>query len=184
MYVFARALAICADRAQQRHRPPTLKQSAWQFACKLRKEFAGDSDMEALLLKSCSGWPLGICACQVMTDHFFPGKHLWEPWVRVEDVHVLGVGEEPRCPACEDHINTGFVLVKPTRPIRFLNGKKQHRAQTSIERLKFHCMWKHCARTCAGSVSRLSHRGLLGRKLAIGAGRRRGIQFSRSHKPT
>ncbi|CAE7023205.1 TMBIM1 [Symbiodinium natans] len=49
------------------------------------KEFFGDADME------------------VMTDHFFPGKHLWEPWVRVED-----------------HINTGFVLVKPTRPMRFL----------------------------------------------------------------
>ncbi|CAE7776769.1 unnamed protein product [Symbiodinium sp. CCMP2456] len=49
------------------------------------KEFFGDADME------------------VMTDHFFPAKHLWEPWVRVED-----------------HINTGFVLVKPTRPIRFL----------------------------------------------------------------
>ncbi|CAK9063430.1 Hypothetical protein (Fragment) [Durusdinium trenchii] len=34
-----------------------------------------------------------------MTDHFFPEKHLWEPW---------------------DHINTGFILVKPTLPIRFL----------------------------------------------------------------
>ncbi|CAJ1392759.1 unnamed protein product [Effrenium voratum] len=49
------------------------------------KEFYGDSDME------------------VMTDHFFPEKHLWEPWVRVED-----------------HINTGFVLVKPSQPLRFL----------------------------------------------------------------
>jgi len=49
------------------------------------QEFRGDADME------------------VMTDHFFPEKHLWEPWVRVED-----------------HINTGFVLVKPTQPIRFL----------------------------------------------------------------
>eukprot|EP00913_Durusdinium_trenchii_P016536 g15541.t1 len=38
---------------------------------------------------------------EVMTDHFFPEKHLWEPWVR-------------------DHINTGFILVKPTLPIRFL----------------------------------------------------------------
>ena len=23
-----------------------------------------------------------------MTDHFFPEKHLWEPWVRVEDVSL------------------------------------------------------------------------------------------------
>ncbi|CAE8598063.1 unnamed protein product [Polarella glacialis] len=49
------------------------------------KEFARDSDME------------------VMTDHFFPERHLWEPWVRVED-----------------HINTGFVLVRPAEPVRFL----------------------------------------------------------------
>ena len=40
---------------------------------------------------------------EVMTDHFFPEQHLYEPWVRVED-----------------HINTGFVLVRPTRPLRAL----------------------------------------------------------------
>ena len=31
---------------------------------------------------------------QVMTDHFFPQKHLWEPWVRVEDWCFLG-GNSP-----------------------------------------------------------------------------------------
>lgn len=40
---------------------------------------------------------------EVMTDHFFPERHLWEPWVRVED-----------------HINTGFVLVRPTAAVRAL----------------------------------------------------------------
>jgi len=40
---------------------------------------------------------------EVMTDHFFPERQLWEPWVRVED-----------------HINTGFVLVRPTAPVRAL----------------------------------------------------------------
>eukprot|EP00927_Polykrikos_kofoidii_P045432 TRINITY_DN39412_c0_g1_i1.p1 TRINITY_DN39412_c0_g1~~TRINITY_DN39412_c0_g1_i1.p1 ORF type:complete len:1097 (-),score=171.44 TRINITY_DN39412_c0_g1_i1:256-3147(-) len=40
---------------------------------------------------------------EVMTDHFFPERHLWEPWVRVED-----------------HINTGFVFVRPSLPVRAL----------------------------------------------------------------
>eukprot|EP00928_Gymnodinium_smaydae_P035940 TRINITY_DN25202_c0_g1_i1.p1 TRINITY_DN25202_c0_g1~~TRINITY_DN25202_c0_g1_i1.p1 ORF type:complete len:1193 (-),score=124.46 TRINITY_DN25202_c0_g1_i1:48-3605(-) len=40
---------------------------------------------------------------EVMTDHFFPERHLFEPWVRVED-----------------HINTGFVLARPNAPIRTL----------------------------------------------------------------
>lgn len=40
---------------------------------------------------------------EVMTDHFFPERHLWEPWVRVED-----------------HINTGFVLARPSLALRDL----------------------------------------------------------------
>ena len=28
--------------------------------------------------------PVTSESSEVMTDHFFPAKHLWEPWVRVE----------------------------------------------------------------------------------------------------
>ena len=44
-----------------------------------------------------------------MTDQFFPAKHLWEPWVRVED-----------------HVNTGFLYAArgPSRALRrFLRAR-------------------------------------------------------------